>query len=101
MRNAGVIRRKTVGGSSQVDEWGVGVANQRVKACILHHDDENVLVVLERGAIAVPRANRGGRRLNEESRHDGAKEQCWPCAPKILQGGFLKHVRLLVSGLPG
>ena len=75
MRNAGVIRRKTVGGGRQVDEWGVGVANQGVKASILHHDDENVLVVLERGAIAVPRANHDGRRLNEECRHDRAKEQ--------------------------
>jgi len=101
MCNSGVIRRKTVGGSGEVDEWSVGVANQGVEARILHHDDENVLVVLERGAIAGPSADREGRRLNDECRDDSTKEQRSTYVAKILQRGFLIHEHIPVSGLHG
>jgi len=98
MCNAGVIRSKAVGGSGEVDEWRVGVANQGVKARILHHDDENVLVVLDCGAIIGSSVDREGRRLNEECRYNSTMEQRSTYVPKILQGGLPRHEFLLVSG---
>ena len=53
MGNTKILGRQSIGCRCGVDPGCVWVANQAVVAGVLHHDDEDVLVVLEAGTALI------------------------------------------------
>src|ERR1700746_645931 len=69
MGHAKVVGRQTEVGSCSVDERCVGIPDQSIKTGVLHHDDEDVLKILDTGTTVL-RTKRGrGKQQN------GQKEQ--------------------------
>jgi hypothetical protein len=67
MDHAEVVSCQTEVGGCCVDERSVQIANQRIEAGILHHDDEDVLKIFQSRATVLPSGERRDYQDNPKS----------------------------------